>query len=280
MFRSEARFDHIPGYGGLDYRLEIVADRHGTPRGYAWQGKAGRDGSVPVILFRHGESYGEEPLRRCVAQVRGAVLRVNPRFAHQRPAVIADAEQAGEGESAPVLRAGRERGVRDVLLFIARLSALPPDHRVALGSEEDGGLLREVEARRLPLDDDASGIAVARHLVAEGKVIVTHAEDHVERLLPGVLERDRQLVRAVLHFRALDAVHPVDLLYRPGLLTGVGHPPAEVARVRYESQRRLLQNGLSPVGYRIGRDPRLNRYVHSQLAVGTGNACLLSPHGR
>lgn len=108
---------------------------------------------------------------------------------------------------------------------------------------------REVESRGLTLDDDAARLAVARHLVAEGDVVVAHSESHVHRLLLRVFEGHRQFVGTVCDLRTLDAVQPVVLLDGTGLLSGVGHLPAEVADVRDEAEGGVLEDSFPPVGH-------------------------------
>ena len=144
--RIITRADEIPGHGGLHYRREVAAHGDSAPGSIAWESHRGARIAVAVVFLRHGIGYCIEAVEPVVAQMRSAVIAVDPGFGEEHPAVIANSEQTGEGVATAVLRDGVHRRIGRVDLLIRRTGALPVLHSRALWRKESGGATRKTES--------------------------------------------------------------------------------------------------------------------------------------
>ena len=286
------RLHHVVGDGGLDDGLEGLAHGDGAPGCLSGQGDRGEGTAHAVVLALHGEGNLIALVGRIVAQVRGAILAAHAGLADEYPHVGGlavgclgaggQAEEAWEGVALSVARLHVEGLVGLVVFLIAGLGALPSGHGVDLWAEERGGLGGQLERGFLLEYVHALGIVFlgSRNGVAEGDVVVRHAEGDRHAKLVGILELHVQPVGLVADVGGFHAVHPVVLAH--GLLVAVGEAQVagKVADVGAEAQLRALQHGDALIDHLVLGAAFVAIDIHLQLLVGRADLSLLSHQSR
>ena len=179
-------------------------------------------------------------------------------------------EQAGEGVSLSILRGRIHRGIGLILFLIGWFGTLPSVHRLGLGANEGGGVLREVEGAGFRIHDGTAGSIVlsAMQGVAECHIMIGDSEGDRERPSLCILHGNLGLIGHIMDLRGLDARHHILVVYETLSVPLDGDARGEVSRAGLQSQARSWHHGLAVIGYRVGGHTTVVGNRHLQLAVG------------
>ena len=217
-----------------------------------------------------GEGNGVPHTLLVIAQMTTHIIASCACLAHQHPSVISHMEQAGEGVSLSILRGRIHGGIGLVLFLIGWFGTLPSVHRLGLGANEGGGVLREVEGAGFRIHDGTAGSIVlsAMQGVAECHIMIGDSEGDRERPSLCILHGNLGLIGHIMDLRGLDARHHILVVYETLSVPLDGDARGEISRAGLQSQARSWHHGLAVIGNRVGGHTTVVGNRHLQLAVG------------